>query len=55
MTQCVSIAEDRKTIVLASKPNNRLFTFDYAAGEDCTQEEIFEVVGKPVTQVRDKA
>jgi hypothetical protein len=47
----VSIAEDRKTIVLACKPTNKHFTFDHAAGEDSTQEELFEEVGKPVTQV----
>jgi hypothetical protein len=49
--QCVSIAEDRKTVVLACKPTNKHFTFDHAAGEDSTQEELFEEVGKPVTQV----
>lgn len=48
--RCVSVAEDGKTIVLATKPTNKLFTFDHASGEDSTQEEIFECVGKPITQ-----
>ena len=51
VVQCVSIAEDGKTIILASKPTNRSFTFDHAAGEDSTQEEIFLEVGKPITEV----
>lgn len=41
--RCVAVAEDRRTVILKSKPG-KSFTFDYAAGEDSTQEELFAEV-----------
>ncbi|CAN0061430.1 unnamed protein product [Scytosiphon promiscuus] len=48
--RCVAVADDMCTVTLNSKPQEKNFTFDYAAGEDSTQEELFEEVGKPVTE-----
>ncbi|CAN0210254.1 unnamed protein product [Ascophyllum nodosum] len=48
--RCVEVEKDRRTIVLNSRPQGKSFTFDYAAGEDSTQEEIFAEVGQPVTE-----
>lgn len=42
--RCVAVADDRRTVTLNSKPQEKNFTFDYAAGEDSTQEELFEEV-----------
>lgn len=43
-TRCVAVGEDRRTVMLNSKPHGKSFTFDYAAGEDSTQEELFAEV-----------
>eukprot|EP00903_Cladosiphon_okamuranus_P015003 g13882.t1 len=48
--RCVVVADDKCTVTLNSKPQEKNFTFDYAAGEDSTQEELFAEVGKPVTE-----
>ncbi|CAM9124990.1 unnamed protein product, partial [Hapterophycus canaliculatus] len=48
--RCVAVADDKCTVTLNSKPQEKNFTFDYAAGEESTQEELFEEVGKPVTE-----
>ncbi|CAM9187121.1 unnamed protein product, partial [Choristocarpus tenellus] len=48
--RCLSVGEDKRTVILHSKPQDKSFTFDYAAGENSTQEEIFEEVGRPVTE-----
>eukprot|EP00904_Undaria_pinnatifida_P004353 jgi/Undpi1/13919/HiC_scaffold_9.g03570.m1 len=48
--RCVAVAEDNRTVMLNSKPHGKNFTFDYAAGEDSTQEELFAEVGRPVTE-----
>lgn len=42
--RCVVVADDRCTVTLNSKPQEKNFTFDYAAGEDSTQEELFAEV-----------
>lgn len=42
--RCVAVAEDNRTVMLNSKPHGKNFTFDYAAGEDSTQEELFAEV-----------
>lgn len=45
--RCVEVGADRRTVTLNSKPQGKSFTFDYAAGEDSTQEELFaEVIKK---------
>ncbi|CAN0193041.1 unnamed protein product [Ectocarpus sp. 6 AP-2014] len=48
--RCVAVREDKRTVTLNTKPQEKNFTFDYAAGEDSTQEELFSEVGKPVTE-----
>ncbi|OMJ82947.1 hypothetical protein SteCoe_16220 [Stentor coeruleus] len=47
-TKCVSIVES-KTILLDTKPEAKSFTYDFVAGEDISQDSIFEMVGKPIT------
>ena len=47
---CVSIAEINKAIALDIKSEQKCFTYDYVASEEATQEEIFEKVGKPITE-----
>ena len=42
--RCVAVGEDKRTVMLNSKPHAKNFTFDYAAGEDSTQEELFAEV-----------
>ncbi|CAM9701829.1 unnamed protein product, partial [Sphacelaria rigidula] len=42
--RCVVVGADRRTVTLNSKPQGKSFTFDYAAGEDSTQEELFAEV-----------
>lgn len=42
--RCVVVADDKRTVTLNSKPQEKNFTFDYAAGEDSTQEELFAEV-----------
>ena len=42
--RCVVVADDKRTVTLNSKPQEKSFTFDYAAGEDSTQEELFAEV-----------
>lgn len=42
--RCVAVADDRRTVTLNSKPQEKNFTFDYAAGEESTQEELFAEV-----------
>lgn len=42
--RCVTVGEDQRTVVLNSKPQGKSFTFDYAAGEKSTQEELFAEV-----------
>lgn len=42
--RCVAVREDKRTVTLNSKPQEKNFTFDYAAGEDSTQEELFSEV-----------
>ena len=47
-TKCVSIVES-KIILLDSKPESRSFTYDNVAGDEVSQEEVFEIVGKSIT------
>lgn len=46
--KCLTSIES-KTILLDSKPEPRSFTYDNVAEQNVTQEEIFEIVGKPIT------
>lgn len=48
---CVIInQESPNTIVLDAKPEQKLFKFDYVGGEETTQDDIFKIAGKPLTQ-----
>jgi kinesin family protein 15 len=48
--KCVSILEDSNTVLLNSKPESKAFSFDFAADENVTQDEIFREVGLPITR-----
>jgi hypothetical protein len=46
----VILSEDNpRMIMLDAKPEPKTFYFDYAVGGNVTQEDIFHIVGKPVT------
>lgn len=45
---CLNVIES-KTILLESKPEPKSFTYDNVADEKISQEEVFEIVGKPIT------
>jgi hypothetical protein len=45
-----SVQAKETNILANTKPEARSFTFDYAAGENVSQEEIFNEVGIPVTK-----
>eukprot|EP01117_Protostelium_nocturnum_P016192 TRINITY_DN6359_c0_g1_i2.p1 TRINITY_DN6359_c0_g1~~TRINITY_DN6359_c0_g1_i2.p1 ORF type:complete len:1305 (+),score=532.06 TRINITY_DN6359_c0_g1_i2:120-4034(+) len=47
--RCLTADGRKKTILLDAKPETKLFTFDYVADEETTQEEIFAATGKPIT------
>ena len=46
--KCLSVIEN-KTIYLDLKPEGKNFTYNSVAGEDMSQEELFEIVGKSIT------
>ncbi|CDW79512.1 kinesin-like protein kif15 [Stylonychia lemnae] len=47
--RCIQEIKDRKQIYLPTIGKNpESFTFDFVGGEDVTQEEIFQTVGKPI-------
>ena len=45
-----SVVVKETSVIANTKPEPKAFTFDYAAGEDVSQEEIFEKVGVPITK-----
>ena len=47
--RCLTVLDDRTTVVLNAKPLPKLFTFDYAVPENASQDEIFQSIGKPIT------
>ena len=48
---CIVLDNQRpNTIILDSKPDQKIFNFDYVAGNNITQDDIFRIVGKPITQ-----
>jgi chromosome segregation ATPase len=47
--RCLSAQVDRSAVALEAKPKAKTFTYDFVADEDITQDEIFQVVGKPIT------
>ena len=46
----LSVASDRQTICLHSKPDEKRFTFDYCGDADTTQDEMFARVGRPISE-----
>jgi kinesin family protein 15 len=48
LRKCVAVA-DRTTVQMISGNEPLRFTFDHALPEDGTQEEVFALVGKPIT------
>jgi kinesin family protein 15 len=40
---------DPNSVLLMSKPKPKAFSFDYVAGPNSTQYELFQHVGKPIT------
>lgn len=48
---CILISEDSpNTIILDAKPEQKIFKFDFVGGEFISQDDIFKVAGKPITQ-----
>jgi hypothetical protein len=45
---CVSIEENRK-VIIEYPPSFKSFNFDYVGGQDLKQENIFSIVGKPLS------
>lgn len=52
--RCVEVGKDKRTIVLNSRPQGKSFIFDYAAGEDSTQEELFAEVCPTILRVNSR-
>jgi kinesin family protein 15 len=46
----LTVAPDRQTLVVNSKPEEKRFTFDFCADVDSTQEEMFARVGRPISE-----
>jgi kinesin family member 15 len=42
--------QDKSSIRILVKDDAKCFNFDYSAGEEVTQEELFQVVGIPITK-----
>ena len=50
-TPCLFKNDDNpQEILINSKPEPKSFIFDYIGGENTTQEDLFRVVGKPLTE-----
>lgn len=43
-------SSDTNTVVLDAKPEPKIFNFDWIGGEETTQENIFDTVGKPMIE-----
>ena len=47
---CLGVDQQSNKIVLDAKPEQKVFIFDWVGGESTKQEEIFDVIGKPMVQ-----
>lgn len=47
--RCLAAQIERSAITLEAKPKPKTYTYDFVADEDISQDEIFQVVGKPIT------
>ncbi|CAG9334317.1 unnamed protein product [Blepharisma stoltei] len=45
--RCLTIHES-STISIDARPDPKVFTYDYVADENVTQDQIFEIIGKPI-------
>ncbi|CAG9326979.1 unnamed protein product [Blepharisma stoltei] len=48
--KCVTVHEFQNSISLETRPEPKIFTYDYVADEYVTQEQIFDAVGKPIAK-----
>jgi len=46
----VTVDKNSNSVIVNSKPESKVFSFDFVGGEDTSQEEIFQVVGVPITE-----
>ena len=46
---CISVQDSQKNLIIDLKAEKKYFTFDYIASEDSSQQEIFEQIGKPIS------
>lgn len=46
---CITV-QSTESLLLNTRPEPKMFSFDYVAGETTSQEDIFQLVGVPVTQ-----
>lgn len=45
---CISVDISNNRIIMESKANPKSFTYDFVGDQDITQEELFEVIGRPI-------
>lgn len=45
--KCINIHESH-TISIDGRPESKIFTYDYVADENVSQDQIFDIVGKPI-------
>lgn len=46
---CLLIEEEKNKLILECKPDPKTFVFDYIAGEKSNQNDVFQNVGKQLT------
>jgi kinesin family member 15 len=46
---CVQVQPDGKSLAINTRPEPRSFHYDHVADVDSTQDEVFQKVGKPIT------
>eukprot|EP00026_Physarum_polycephalum_P000407 Phypoly_transcript_00408.p1 GENE.Phypoly_transcript_00408~~Phypoly_transcript_00408.p1 ORF type:complete len:1623 (+),score=348.10 Phypoly_transcript_00408:62-4870(+) len=49
LKRCITVNAASNAIILDTKPECKVFAFDYVADELVTQAEIFQMAGKPIT------
>lgn len=46
---CISVQDSQKTLIIDLKAEKKYFTFDYIASEDSSQQDLFDQIGKPIS------
>ena len=46
---CTIVDSKLNSISIDCKPNAKQFSYDYVMNSECTQEQVFQLVGKPIT------